>query len=309
VTRNRTTITAGGRRGADGGLPTAAIEIVASLAAHRALSREQIGVMHMPGRRPRWCRRVLSRIAAAGLIDHARTASGSPQRLWFATEAGARAAVDVGALPRMPRVFEAAEVVGPLQAHTVAVNEAAISFLRAARERGDDFGPLAWQNEVAHPVGPATRRRGPRAVIADALLGYLRTDEDGRVFVEQRFLELDRATLAVDAMAAELARYADLYRSGGEDGDPLWSRRYPTFPGVLCVLAGAGREVLARRRDTALALLRAEPQLTRTPEVEIRVCLFEDLITRGPFAPIFRSLRDPGQTVDWLGKRDEEDRG
>jgi hypothetical protein len=73
------------------------------------------------------------------------------------------------------------------------------------------------------------------------------------------------------------------------------------------VLAGARREVLVRRRDTALALLRAEPQMTRTPEVEIRVCLLEDLVARGPFAPIFRSLRDPGRGVDWLGNREKED--
>jgi Replication-relaxation len=291
------------------GLPSATIEIVASLAAHRALSREQVGEIHMPGKDARWCRRVLGRIAAAGLIDHARTAGGSPQRLWFATEAGARAVVEVGALPRMPRVFTAAEVVGPLQAHTVAVNDAAISFLAAARREGDDFGPLAWRNEVAHPLGVGARRRRLRSVIADALLTYIRTAQ-GKAFVEHRFLELDRVTLGVDAMAAELARYADLYRATGDDDDeeePLWRRWYPAFPSVVCVLAGAGREVLTRRRDTALALLRAEPQLTRTPEVEIRVCLLEDLVARGPFASIFRSLRDPGRAVDWLGNRDKED--
>jgi len=286
------------------GLPIATMEIVASLAAHRSLSREQIGEIHMPGKGARWCRRVLGRIASAGLIDHARTASGSPQRLWFATEAGARAAVEVGALRRMPRVLGAAEVVGPLQAHTVAVNDAAISFLSAARRRGDDFGPLAWRNEVAHPLGVGSSRRS-RSVISDGLLTYVRS-ADGKVFVEHRFLELDRATLGVDAMAAELARYADLYRATGEE-EPLWRRWYPAFPSVVCVLAGAGRDVLTRRRDTALALLRAEPQLTRTPEVEIRVCLFEDLVGRGPFAPIFRSLRAPGRAVDWLGQRDEED--
>ncbi|MBN9621956.1 MAG: replication-relaxation family protein [Actinobacteria bacterium] len=288
---------------AGGGLPTQTIEIVTSLAAHRALSTEQVRVMHLPAAGSRRCRTILARIAAAGLIDHARTASGSPRRLWFATEAGARAVVEVGALPRAPRVFDAAEVVGPLQAHTFAVNEAAISFMVAARERGDDFGPLAWRNEISHPlVRPA--RRG-RSVIADALLTYLRTNA-GKVFVEHRFLELDRATLAVDAMAAELARYADLFRAADAEGEPLWRSRYPAFPGVVCVLAGAGREVLARRRDTALALLRAEPQLTRTPEVEIRVCLLADLVERGPFSPIFRALRDPGRAVDWLGQRHEE---
>jgi hypothetical protein len=293
-------------RGHEEGLPSATIEIVASLAAHRALSREQVGQIHMPGRGARWCRRVLGRIAEAGLIDHARTAGGSPQRLWFATEAGARAAVEVGALPRMPRVFTPAEVVGPLQAHTVAVNDAAIGFLVAARRGGDDFGPLAWRNEVAHPLGVGVRRRRSRSVIADALLTYIRT-AGGKVFVEHRFLELDRATLGVDAMAAELARYADLYRATGDDGEELlWRRWYPAFPSVVCVLAGAGREVLTRRRDTALALLRAEPQLTRTPEVEIRVCLSEELAARGPSAPIFRSLRDPGHAVDWLGQREKE---
>jgi hypothetical protein len=287
------------------GLPSSAIEITASLAAHRALSTEQIRVMHLSATGPRRCRTILARIAAAGLIDHARTAVGSPQRLWFATEAGARAVVDVGALPRAPRVFDAAEVVGPLQAHTFAVNEAAIAFMVAARERHDDFGPLAWRNEVSHPLlRPA--RRG-RSVIADALLTYLRTAA-GKVFVEHRFLELDRATLAVDGMAAELARYADLFRAADGTGEPLWHYRYPSFPSVVCVLAGAGREVLVRRRDTALALLRAEPQLTRTPEVEIRVCLLGDLVEHGPFSPIFRALRDPGRAVDWLGQRHEEGR-
>jgi hypothetical protein len=288
-----------------GGLPASAIDIVASLAEHRALSREQIGEIHMPGRGARWVRRVLGRIADAGLIDHARTAGGSPQRLWFATGAGARAAVEVGALRRMPRIFDAAEVAGPLQAHTVAVNDAAISFLAAARREGDDFGPLSWRNEVAHPLGDGPRRRRSRSVIADALLTYIRTAGE-KVFVEHRFLELDRATLGVDAMAAELARYADLYRATGSDEEPLWRRWYPAFPGVVCVLAGAAPEVLRRRRDTALALLRTEPQLDRTPEVEIRVCLFADLITRGPFAPIFRSLRDPGRAVDWLGVAEKE---
>jgi hypothetical protein len=283
----------------------AAIDIVASVAAHRALSAEQIRVIHLPDTGPRRCRALLARIGAAGLLAHVRTGAGSPQRLWFATEAGVGAAVDAGALPRAPRVFDPGEVVGPLQAHTFAVNEAAITFLAAARKKGDEFGPLAWRHEVGHPLSRPARRG--RSVIADAVLTYVRAAA-GRVYVDQRFLELDRATLAVDALAAELARYADLFRAEGSVGEPIWLRRYPTFPSVVCVLAGAGRQALVRRRDTALALLRAEPQLTRTPEVEIRVCLLEELVERGPFAPIFRSLRDPGRAVDWLGSRNEERR-
>lgn len=282
------------------GLPEASVEIVASLAQHRALSGEQIRTIHMARVRERWCQRVLARIAAAGLIDHAR-AVGSPRRLWFATDAGIEAAVSAGALAREPRALCAEEVRGPLQAHTVAVNEAAIAFLVAARERGEEFGPLAWRHEVAHPLRPGARGRRARAVIADAVLTYLRLTEE-TVFVEQRFLELDRATLAVDAMAAELARYAELFRAAGEGGEPLWRQRYPSFPAVLCVLAGARREVLERRREVALALLATDPQLARTPEVAIRLCLLEDLLAAGPFAPIFREARDLERATDWLGQ-------
>ena len=281
------------------GLPAQAIEIVASVAQHRALSAEQIRTIHMPGVRERWAQRVLARIGRAGLLAHAQTTS-VPQRLWFATELGLRAAKEQGALEGRPRLFSADEVVGPLQAHTVAVNEAGICFLKTARERGDEFGPLSWRHEVPHPLGGPGDRHRRRTLFADAVLTYLRlTDE--RVFVEQRFLELDRATMSVDSLAAELGRYAQLYRAAGKDGTPGWKSRYPSFPPVLCVLTGAGREVLERRRNTAIALMRSNPNLSRAPKLSIRICLADDLAERGPFEPIFTELRRPREPVSWLG--------
>lgn len=152
---------------------------------------------------------------------------------------------------------------------------------------------------MSHPLnyGRGQRRR---ALIADAVFTYLRLDGNG-VAIEQRFLELDRATLSVDRLAAELVRYAELYRLAGEGGEPLWRLRYPVFPPVHCVLAGGSRAVLERRRSTAVALLRSDPQLARAPEVAISFCLFEDLQAKGPFAPIFRDFRNPEQPIDWLG--------
>lgn len=274
--------------------------IVASLATHRALSARQVGEVHMPGSGSRRVRGALGRIAAAGLASHTR-AAGPERSLWFATEEGISAAVAAGALPDRIRALSPTQVRGVLRSHTFAVNEAAIAFLCAGRERGEDFGPLAWRHEIAHPLRPGTHGRRARAVIADAVLTYLRlTDEE--VLLEQRFLELDRATLPVDALASELARYAELFRATAKDGTPIWQRRYPVFPGVLCALAGADRAALVRRRDTALALLRAEPWLTRAPEVGVRICLLEDLVARGPFAPIFHGLREPGREIDWLGE-------
>lgn len=289
------------------GLPEATIEIVASVAQHRALSAEQIRTIHLPGVGERWVQRVLARLGAAGLLAHAQTAS-VPQRLWFATEAGARAASEAGALEGAPKLFSAAEVAGPLQAHTVAVNDAAIRFLTIARERGDEFGPLSWRHEVVHPLSRGRGRRR-RSLFADAVLTYLRLTEEEDIFVEQRFLELDRATLSVEGLASELGRYAQLYRAEGEGGVSLWRSRYPLFPPVLCVLAGATRAVLERRRNTAIALMRSDPQLSRTPEVAIRICLAEDLAERGPFAPIFSELGEPGTPVDWLGREGDDGEG
>lgn len=279
-------------------LPTRVIEIVSSLAQHRALSADQVRRIHQPASGERWAQRVLARLRAAGFADYAQ-ATGAPQRLWFATEAGVRIALEAAALDLPPRALSAAEVSGPLQAHTVAVNEAAITFLDAARAHGDEFGPLSWHHEVAHPFGRGRGRRR-QTLFADAVLTYLRLTEK-KVFVEQRFLELDRATMSVEALADELARYARLYRAEGEGGQPRWRNRYPTFPAVLCVLDGDRPELLHRRRDTALALLHSKPEMSLSPEVTIRFCLLRDLRDRGPFAPIFIDLRRPKVEVNWRG--------
>jgi hypothetical protein len=271
-----------------------AVEVVASLAQHRILSTAQVRAIHLPGRTPRRAQQVLAALEADGLVAHAAP-NQAPRRLWFPTDEGARVARNSG-LVAEPVAGGGAPA---LRAHTLAVNESAICFVRAARERGDEFGPLSWRHEVVHPL--PRRRTGRRAVIADAVLTYLRV-EDEEVVVEQCFLELDRATLSVDRLAAELGRYARLHRARDKDGETPWRRLYPSFPAVVCVLAGAPRAALERRRDVALALLSGDPDLSRSPEVEVRVCLLEDLRGRGPFAPLFLSTGPHREPTDWIGR-------
>ncbi|MGE5281975.1 MAG: replication-relaxation family protein [Chloroflexota bacterium] len=255
--------------------------------------------IHLPDRSHRWAQKLLARLGEAGLAGYIETPHGTPRRLWHVTEHGARLAREAGVLDGEPRLIGAEDAAGALQAHTLAVNDSAICFLAAARERGDEFGPFAWRQEVSHPLNYGRGRRR-RALIADAVFTYLRLDGNG-VAIEQRFLEIDRATLSVDRLAAELVRYAELHRLAGEDGEPLWRSRYPVFPPVHCVLAGGSRAVLERRRSTAIALMRSDPQLARAPGVAISFCLFEDLQAEGAFAPIFRDFRNPEQPIDWLG--------
>ncbi len=274
------------------------IEIVASLAQHRVLSAAQVRAIHLPASGERWAQRVLVRLGDAGLADYVRSPR-SHRRLWHVTELGARVAREAGALDGEPRLIGAEGAAGPLQAHTLAVNDAGICFLEAARGRGDEFSPFSWRHEVSHPLSRGRGRRR-RALVADAVFTYLRLDGNG-VAIEQRFLELDRATLSVDRLAAELARYAELHRLAGADGELLWRERYPVFPPIHCVLTGGRRSVLERRRATTIAMLGTDPRFTREPEVAVSICLLEDLEREGPFAPIFRDASDPARPVDWLG--------
>jgi hypothetical protein len=282
----------------DRSLPAKAVEILSSLASHRVFSTPQVYGVHSPGAELRWVQKLLGRLRQEGLADFVISAHGR-RRLWHATERGARLARKAGRLEGTPP-FGAELAAGPLADHTLAVNEASICFLAAAAERGDDFGPLAWRHEVFHPISRGRGKRR-RALVADAVFTYLR-EVGEEIAIEQRFLEVDRATLSVDRLAAELARYAELYRAKeAKATEPLWRESYPVFPKVHCVLTGAPRRALSRRRSTASVLLAADPLLSRTPEVSISICLLEELRQKGPFAPVFRDVRDPGRPVDWLG--------
>jgi hypothetical protein len=282
----------------NGGLTEA--EILGSLAEHRVLSTPQVQAIHLPGYSPRTAQRMMARLGERGLVAFASLPGvpGAPRRLWYLTEAGAIAARDAGMIERLPRLLCAEQVNGPLQAHTLAVNDAGIAFLAAARERGDEYGPTSWRHEVGHPLN-AGRGRSRRLLIADAVLTYVRLTAE-EVVVEQRFLELDRATLSIDRLAAELSRYARLYKATGTDGEPVWVKRYAWFPPILCVLAGRERPALERRRETAVAMLSRDGDLFGTTEVSIRFCLAEDLAEAGPFEPIFIDYRDPDRPTDWL---------
>ena len=286
--------------------PTA-VSILESLNQHRLLLTRQVHALHTPKTSRRWTERRLARLRSAGLA----TGTWLPGRrlLWHLTERGAEA---VEAIPSRAearcKVIAPEQAAGALQEHTIAVNDVGIAFVRAAREREEECGPFNWFHEIAHPLGPPPGRRTSEQLIADAILSYQLAEPDGSTSIAYRFIELDRANRSAADLARRLGRYARLYRrtisvegSAGE-AVALWSRLYPVFPTVLVVLAGRPRDRLEDRRRTVLALCGQDPDLSETPEVEVSICLLDDLAERGPFAPTCRTLADPGKPVDWLGE-------
>jgi hypothetical protein len=286
-------------------IPEASGEVLVSLGEHRVLSTAQVRAIHFPDRSARRTQQALALLERASLVAYVQTRR-APRRVWFLTELGADWVVDAGA-DRRPKVLSPEQAAGPLRAHTLGVNEVGISFLQAARKRGDEFAPLSWRHEVAHPLNQG-RGRARRTVIADAVLTYARIE--GRdMFIEQRFVEVDRATLSVERLAAELARYGQLEQARDKRSNPLWRFYYRRFPAVICALAGASREALFRRLDVALGLLSDHPSLSRRYDnTAVYFCLLDDLKARGPFAHIFWKLDALDQVVDWLGNPKDDQR-
>ncbi|HSZ69150.1 MAG TPA: replication-relaxation family protein [Solirubrobacteraceae bacterium] len=287
-------------------LPSITTELLTSLYQHRLLTTAQILAMHFPGRTRRRAEEVLATLTRRRLIAFVRPGRRKP-RLYFLTLAGTQAVEQVPTRVETRRkLITPEQAAGPLWQHTLAVNDTGIAFMRAARERGDEFGAFSWRHEIAHQA-PTPGHTRSELLISDALLTYLAHNPDGQLTFHYRLLELDRATVPTDTLATKLARYTNLYHhtptSRGQPANtPTWQTHYPIFPDIACILTGAPRPALQRRTQTVLALCHTDPHLQATPQVRISLALLQDLQTHGPHAPIWHQPPNPTRTLDWLGR-------
>ena len=300
------------RLAGDRPLPAVATEVLAGLYQHRLLSTSQLHALYTPQARLRWTRRVLGLLATRGLVDRAQ--GPGTHSLWFLTEYGADTVETAGprAEPRR-RLVGSAQAEGPLRKHTLRVNDVGVAFVRAARERGDECGPESWRHEIAHPISPARGRRPAELAVADALLTYLQTGEDGSLALHQRFIELDRGTARpAEQLAAKITRYTRLRYytppTGSADAsdEPLWRNYYRSWPHLLIVLADQSRERMRLRIRRTLALHQSDPAHRRTGAIPLSFVALDDLTRQGPFAPIFTTAERSDQPVDWLGQPPRE---
>jgi hypothetical protein len=292
--------------------PAAAEAILESLYQHRLLTTAQINLLHTPGRSIRWTRLILTQLHQRGLI--ARAGGPANHALWYVTGHGADTLEAISSRSeRRRRIGTAEQAQGPLRAHTLAVNDVGIAFTKAARLWGDDCGPLSWRHEIAHPITAARPKHPAELLVADALLTYLQADGEQSIMLHQRFIELDRGTLPVEQLAGKLTRYARLRehrphtRPGQPPAAPSWTRYYRAFPSVLIVLAGQTPAGARRRIQRTIALHATDPGRELHGTVPALFTTLADLTDRGPFAPVFISLHDPGQYVDWLGNPDAKE--
>ncbi|MEW1797973.1 replication-relaxation family protein [Streptomyces niveus] len=246
---------------------------LAVLTQYRMGTTAQLHRVLAPGVRIEQTRRRLAKLRAEGLVDRVTLPQSGRLRAWFPTAYGVRVAMEWPELNgRRPPRLVADPVAARLRAgHALAVTETALAFLEDARRRGETCLPLDWLPEVHHPIG------NDEAVIPDALLYYRSSDAMLRAFVE-----VDRATMGPERLAAKLTAYARLHRyipgrtpgrrwhTNTQSTEEAWRQRYPLFPRLLFVLDSTGptgidnriRALHAHTRDPMVnAFLRRVPAL------------------------------------------------
>ncbi|MGW4513966.1 replication-relaxation family protein [Streptomyces sp. NPDC004393] len=214
--------------------------------------------------------------------------------MWFPTSYGVQIASEWPELRgrRPPKTVSDPTAARLRVGHTLTVTETALLFLEDACRRGELCRPLDWLPEVYHPIG------GGEAVIPDALMYYRRGSVDGEGSMLRAFIEVDRATMGPERLAAKLTAYARLYHYvpaapgrhrptiGQGPVQEEWRRRYPLFPRVLFVLDGTGPAGITTR-IRALHATAADPALAGFLHgAPVVAASLVDLRNNGPSEPV-----------------------
>jgi hypothetical protein len=284
---------------------------LAVLVQYRMATTEQMHWVIAPGVRIEQTRRRLARLREEGLIDRITLPQAGRRRVWFPTAYGVKVACEWPELRerRPSRTASDPTAVRLGVGHGLTVTETGLAFLQDARRRGDVCRPLDWMTEVHHSIGNG------HAVIPDALLYYRRGPVDGdNGSMLRAFVEVDRATMGPERLAAKLTSYARLHSyvpappgrrpTVQEPRVEGWRRRYPVFPRLLFVLDGTGPAGIENRISALRAATRELALYAFLRDVPVLVAPLTDLLQNGPSAPVWRPVQAPGSRVPWDLSRD-----
>ncbi|MFJ9634876.1 replication-relaxation family protein [Streptomyces sp. NPDC101175] len=276
------------------------------LVQYRMATTGQLHRVIAPEVRIEQTRRRLARLREKGLVDRITLPQAGRTRVWHPTAYGVQLACEWPELRgrRPSRTVSDPTAVRLKAGHTLTVTETALVFIEDARRRGDVCEPLDWIPEVHHPIGSG------EAVIPDALLYYRHGPAGGEGgSMVRAFVEVDRATMGPERLAAKLTAYDRLFHyvsvvpgrrpTVQEPAVEEWRRRYPLFPRVLFVLDGTGPAGVENR----ISALRAGAGLLAASlfpyDVPVLAAPLADLLQHGPSAPVWRPVRGSGRRVGW----------
>ncbi|WP_329437859.1 replication-relaxation family protein [Streptomyces canus] len=275
-------------------------QLLATLAQHRVASTNQLHVLLRPDRSRQSVSERLNDLLGERLVDFVVLPQSHRTRVWYLTQKGARLTRDWPALRgRPPYPITSATAASLKTPHTLTVLRTHLAFVADARRRGDEHGHLDWTPEVFHAIGDGEK------VVADAVMHYTLIEAQQRRKL-RAFVEVDRATMSSERLAAKLIEYARLWTY---EPQPIgrrrqaaglgWLRWYPVFPRVLFVLTGAGRQAMDNRISDLKAMVAHHPLVAEfAHEVPLGAVVLEDLDAYGPTADVWAPLTG-GQGRPW----------
>lgn len=129
------------------------------------------------------------------------------------------------------------------------------------------------------------------------------------------FVEVDRATVGPERLAAKLVAYARLHsytpQPAGrrptaavqELARQEWRRSYPLFPRVLFVLDGTGLNGVATRIDALRAAATQPAVAAFLRDVPVLAAPLVDVLQHGPSAAAWHPVHGSGERVGWMHDR------
>ncbi|MFE9024358.1 replication-relaxation family protein [Streptomyces sp. NPDC007808] len=275
-------------------------QLLAALAQHRMACTHQLHVLLRPDRSRQSVSERLNELLGKHLVDFVVLPQSNRTRVWYLTPKGARLTRDWPALRgRPPYPIHSATAASLKTPHTLTVLRTHLQFVADARRRGDEHGHLDWTPEVFHSIGDGEK------VVADAVMHYTLTGGQQRRKL-RAFVEVDRATMSSERLAAKLIEYARLWtydpQPAGRRRHPTvqgWLRWYPVFPRVLFVLTGAGRQAMDNRISDLKAMVAHHPLVADLArEVPLGAVVLDDLEEHSPTADVWVPLAG-GEPRPW----------
>jgi hypothetical protein len=180
-------------------------QLLATLAQHRMASTRQLHVLLRPDRSRQSVSERLNHLLGERLVDFVVLPQSKRTRVWYLTPKGARLTRDWPPLRgRPPYPITSATAASLKSPHTLTVLRTHLEFVADGRRRGDEHGHLDWTPEVFHSIGDGEK------VVADAFMHYTLVDGQQRRKL-RAFVEVDRATMSSERLAAKLIEYARLW--------------------------------------------------------------------------------------------------
>ncbi|MFI5689474.1 replication-relaxation family protein [Streptomyces sp. NPDC051636] len=267
-------------------------QLLATLFQHRMASTHQLHVLLRPDRSRQSVSEQLNDMLSERLVGFVVLPQSHRSRVWYLTPKGARLTRDWPALRgRPPYPITSATAASLKTPHTLTVLRTHLAFVADARRRGDEHGHLDWTPEVFHSIGDGER------VVADAVMHYTLINGEQRRKL-RAFVEVDRATMSSERLAAKLIEYARLWAYEPQPvgrrrqaRGPGWLRWYPVFPRVLFVLTGASRQTMDNRISDLKAMVAHHPLVADLArEVPLGAVVLEDLEEYGPASDVWVPL-------------------